>query len=140
MKIKFRFPDMFFGMLLAVAIFAMGAAVFSSRHQPADSKPQQQTTQVETAHKPKPFTLDWLTHDGVVFFTFVLSGIAGIQAVLFIWQLRLIKIGTKDAAAAANAANTSAEAAQVQARIMERTFRALNVLTSISSAYTDFRQ
>jgi hypothetical protein len=35
-KLKFRFPEVFLGILLAVAIFAIGAA-FSSQHAPKEN-------------------------------------------------------------------------------------------------------
>ncbi len=36
-KLKFRFPDIVLGMLLAVAIFAIGAAISSQYHQHSNS-------------------------------------------------------------------------------------------------------
>src|SRR5215470_8598375 len=39
----------------------------------------------------EPFTWEWLTRDGAVFFTAILAAIAFVQAFLFVWQLKLIR-------------------------------------------------
>lgn len=101
---RFRIPELFLGALLAVAIFALGMAFQSSRDQPAKNPANTGTPRVEDPYKPEPFSLDWVTNDGAVFFTAVLTFIAAVQAGLFWWQLRIMKrslIGTENAAEAA---------------------------------------
>ena len=110
MLIKFRIPDVFFGAMVAVAIFAMGMIFGSSSHQPTNQPSQATTQQVQTSHNPTPFTWDWFTHDGVVFFTAALCFIAGVQAFLFVWQLRSIQRTIKPAEDAAKAAAMQSEA------------------------------
>lgn len=110
-KVKTKFPEIVLGILLTVAVFGMGMLYDSSRHQPTDAQPKQEAHQVKAPDQPEPFTMIWLTHDGAVFFTFVLSFIAAAQAGLFLWQLRYMKVGIKDASIAAKAADLSARAA-----------------------------
>jgi hypothetical protein len=107
---KFRFPDVFLGMLLAVAIFLMGAIFGSSRYEPnhaADAT----TPHVTATDDPEPFSIDWLTRDGTVFFTFVLGIIAAIQAALFVWQLRYMRKSMVDTGLLAAATERSTRAA-----------------------------
>ena len=54
--------------------------------------------------------------DRLAWFTLMLFGIAVMQAGLFVWQLLLIKGGTKDTRATAEAARTQATAAERQLR------------------------
>jgi hypothetical protein len=109
-KARFRISDVFFGMLLTVAIFAVGVIVGSSGHQPTNEPAAATAQQIQTSHKPHPFRWNWLTHDGTVFFTATLTFIAGIQAALFIWQLLSIQRTIKPAEDAARAAVTQSEA------------------------------
>jgi hypothetical protein len=123
-KLRFRFPEVFFGALLVIAIFAMGWILGASRHQPANSPTNSAAQQIQPSHKPEPFTLDWLTHDGAVFFTAVLCSIAGVQAALFIWQLVYMNKGLRDARMAATAAGAAAGAAQQSANHLRAAERA----------------
>jgi hypothetical protein len=104
-KARFRFSELLLGILLSVAIFAIGMTFGSSRHQQTDKS----TVQIQTKQKPEPFTSDWLTEDGTVFFTALLVFVASIQAGLFVWQLILIQRSLKPAERAADAARASAE-------------------------------
>jgi hypothetical protein len=52
--------------------------------------------------------------------TAVLALVAAVQAVLFVWQLILLRRSVGDAATAANAANASAEAAKLEAYAAQR--------------------
>jgi len=106
-KIRIYFPEVILGILLAVAIFAVGALFGSSNYQPANQQSRTEATQTHQPNKPDPFTWNWFTHDGVVFFTAVLGFVAFVQAGLFIWQLILIKRGMKPAEAAAKATQES---------------------------------
>jgi hypothetical protein len=107
---KFQVPEIFVGVLLAIAVFAMGVTFESSRHRSSNQAVDKTAANIQKAHKPEPFTMDWLTEDGTVFFTAALVFVAGIQAGLFVWQLRYMRQGIQDAATAANAAATSADA------------------------------
>jgi hypothetical protein len=98
-KLKFYFPEVLLGVLLAVMIFVMGMVFQSSRYQPANAQTGAAAQQAQTAHKPEPFTIDWLTHDGVVFFTAVLCFIVFVQAGLFVWQLIVMQKILKEAEA-----------------------------------------
>lgn len=108
---RFRVPELFLGAFLAVAIFGMGMLFASSFYHPPNQTADKATTSVQKSHKPEPFTVDWLTEDGTVFFTAVLVFVAGIQAALFVWQLIYMGQGMRDAAIAANAAAISADTA-----------------------------
>jgi hypothetical protein len=55
---------------------------------------------------------DWLMNEAVGFFTFLLVVVAGLQLVLFFWQLSLIHQSLDDTKIAAEAAKTSADAAK----------------------------
>jgi hypothetical protein len=120
MKLKFYIPEILLGILLTLAIFGMGMLFqSSSSHQPPSNPPNSTAEQIQNAHKPDPFSWDWLTHDGVVFFTCVLAFVAGVQAVLFLWQLVLINKSLADAKVAANASAEAAKAATKQAKFAE---------------------
>jgi len=119
-KARFRFPEVVLGFLLAIAIFAMGVTFQSAPHQPSDHSADQRSAKVQDTHNPEPFTLDWLTADGTVFFTAVLAFIAGIQAGLFIWQLTLIRKTLGPAEKAAAAAQSAADVAKDGLTKLER--------------------
>jgi hypothetical protein len=114
--VRLRIPEIVLGVLLAIAVFGMGMLFGSSDYQPTHETTNQSTDQIARGHKPEPFTIDWLTHDGTVFFTFVLAMIAGAQAALFLWQLRYMKRGMLDAKTAADAAKVSADATALSTR------------------------
>jgi hypothetical protein len=119
-NLKAKVPEIVIGVLLTVAVFAIGMAFESERHltnQPANAK--------QIQHPPDyvAFSWDWLTHDGSVFFTCVLAFIAAIQAYLFVRQLRIMHDGIKGARTAADATTAAAKAATRQAEIAERSFR-----------------
>jgi hypothetical protein len=117
-KARFRFSELLLGILLSVAIFAIGMTFGSSRHQETDKPTDKAAAQIQTKHKPEPFTSDWLTEDGTVFFTAALVFVAGIQALLFVWQLVLIQRSLKPAERAADAARAAAE----HVKAVERAF------------------
>src|SRR4051812_7499080 len=101
-------PEIFLGALLAVAVFGMGMTYQSSRHQPAQTQANQHAAQQAAQHHPDGTLWGWLTHDATGFFTLLLFVAVGIQAGLFIWQLKLIARGAEDAKTAADAAQVSA--------------------------------
>jgi hypothetical protein len=105
-----RFPDIFLGALLAVAIFAIGMAV-GFNYQPSNAESggdsKNQTSQV----KSESFG-QWLSRDATGFFTPWLVIIGGVQLGFFLWQLVLIRESLDDAKIAADAAKESADAAK----------------------------
>jgi hypothetical protein len=121
-RIQARIPEIFLGMLLAVAIFAMGMVFGSSSQQLADQASHITSQQVQAPRNPEPFTWDWFTHDGAAFFTAVLCIVAAIQAFLFVWQLILIKETLKPAEKAAKAAQEAAIIAQRSLTELERPY------------------
>jgi hypothetical protein len=58
-KTKFRFPEIIFGMLLAVAIFAMGMVFESSRSPQSDAQQTANNPSASIVHAPDKIT-DWL--------------------------------------------------------------------------------
>jgi hypothetical protein len=104
-KRRLRFPELLLGILLSVAIFAMGM-MFGSSQQQAD---RPNTHSAEASNKPNPFTIGWVVDDGTVFFTAILALVAIAQGTLFYWQLTLIKGSLKPAEDAAKAAKLSAD-------------------------------
>jgi hypothetical protein len=103
---QFRFPEVLLGFLLAVAMFGVGMALQSSL-QPTS------TVLARADHKPGPFSWDSVMGDATAFFTGALVIVAIAQAVLFIWQLSLVKRSLGPAEEAANAAKLNAEAVMV---------------------------
>src|ERR1700733_768992 len=94
-KLLFRFPEVLLGVLLAVALFAMGMLFSSQYSGNAAQKITQQeaTSSSNSAHNPDDELVGstWLTKDAAGFFTFALVIIGGLQAILFLAQLRLIR-------------------------------------------------
>jgi hypothetical protein len=75
-KLKFQFPEIVLGMLLAVAIFALGAVVFSSGSQP-DNRPPNENAQNRPQEPATPVTY-WrvfgIALTPIDVFTFLLFG------------------------------------------------------------------
>jgi hypothetical protein len=112
-RLRANLPEIFFGALLACAIFGMGMLFgSSSRHPPTQSPAYHQAEQQAAQHQPDGSIWGWLTHDATGFFTLLLFVAVGIQAALFVWQLKLIARGADDAKAAAEAAKASTDIAQ----------------------------
>jgi hypothetical protein len=126
LKLKIRAPEFVLGVLLTVALIALGMMYESSRrpsvNQPTHQQSSTASEQIAKSHEPEPFSINWLTRDGVVFFTFVLSMVAGIQAALFLWQLRYMREGMEDARVAAGAARQSADTARDAFAKLERPY------------------
>jgi hypothetical protein len=117
---KFRVPELFLGVLLAVAIFAIGM-VFSSQHfRQSTQAAAPEKAEAQAKAEQKGFWVGVAT-DPVAAFTLglVLVGLA--QAGLFYVQLRLIRISLDDAKIAADAAADAANAAARQAHVAEET-------------------
>jgi hypothetical protein len=105
-KLRFRFPDVLFGVLLAVAIFAMGAVFWSS---PNSSTPTQTQTDTKSGERnPGKQEIAWW-QDPVAVFTLGLVFIGLVQAGIFYGQMRLIRRSLAPAEQAARAAQAAAE-------------------------------
>jgi hypothetical protein len=133
-KTRFCIPEIFFGMLLAVALFLMGAMFWSSQYSgPSTQAPSaSHRADEETQDQQHKGLWDWLTHDAAGFFTVCLAVVGGGQLVLFYVQLKLIRESLVDAqkaadasAKGANAAEGAAQAAGRQAKIAEESFSKL---------------
>jgi hypothetical protein len=68
---------------------------------------------------------DWLMHEAVGFFTFLLCLVGGLQLVLFLWQLWLIRKSLDDTKIAAEAAKQSADTAKIQAETARDTLQVM---------------
>jgi hypothetical protein len=101
---KFRLPEIILGCLLTVAIFAMGMMFASSGR---------------TVEAIGP---NWLTKDASGFFAGLQAIVAAIQAVLFVYQLRLIRDSLDDAKAASTAATRQAHVAEETLNKIERPY------------------
>lgn len=110
-SLKSRFPDVVIDFLFAVAVFAFGFTVGNSVYHPSYEQTEAKPGTADQRHKPEPFTLDWITEDGTVFFTAALAFIAIAQAGLFVWQLVYMRRGMRDSTLAAKAADLSARSA-----------------------------
>jgi hypothetical protein len=108
-NLRFRFPEIFFGALLAVAIFVLGA-VWSSRYEPSQQITDAKSDDSKQSESYWGAVRDWMTHDATGFFTFALVGVGAIQIAVFVRQLRLIRRSLKPAEKAAKAARDNAEA------------------------------
>jgi hypothetical protein len=106
-KLRFRFPEVLFGVLLAVAIFATGALFWSSPNYTAPTQTQIDTKSGERGPASKQEIAWW--QDPVAVFTLGLVFIGLIQAGIFYGQMRLIGKSLKPAEQAAKAAQAAAE-------------------------------
>src|SRR3954471_10183234 len=104
---KFRVPELFLGVLLAVAVFTMGM-MFSRAQQPVfligQSEQSVKLSQPAGEFNRSGSLTDWFTKDASGFFTFVLAIVGASQAVLFLFQLDLFRKSLAPAEAAAKAA------------------------------------
>jgi hypothetical protein len=122
MLIKFRFPDVFFGALLATALFAMGF-VYGSLRNPSQPNKASQIANASTQHADA-FTWRWFTHDAAGAFTVLLFGAAVAQIFLFYFQLRLIRKSLVPAEQAAKAALDSAATTKLSVQAIRDAERA----------------
>jgi hypothetical protein len=106
-KLRFRFPEVFFGGLLAVAIFAMGALFWSSPNSSGPTQPQTDAKSGERGPGNKQEIAWW--QDPVAVFTLGLVFIGLVQAGIFYGQMRLIRKSLAPAEQAAKAAQAAAE-------------------------------
>jgi hypothetical protein len=80
------------------------AMVLLSAHQPPQTKVAKERSSADQGHEKHRFFGDWITHDAAGFFTFLLVIVGAGQAGLFVWQLRYMHQGVRDAEIAAKAA------------------------------------
>jgi hypothetical protein len=117
-KTRFCIPEIFFGMLLAVALFLMGAMFWSSQYpgQSTQAPSASHRADEETQGQQHEGLWNWLTHDAAGFFTTWLVIVGGGQLVLFYIQLKLIRESLTDA-------EQLAETAKLQAQIADATLK-----------------
>jgi hypothetical protein len=107
-KLRFRIPEILFGVLLAVALFALGAAFWSSPNSSMPTQAQTGTKSGESSPGNKHEIAWW--QDPVAVFTLGLVFIGLLQACIFYGQMRLIRKSLAPAKEAAEAAKLNAEA------------------------------
>jgi hypothetical protein len=103
-----------FSVVALVAWAIIGLPLFNSFSW-ADDEPAQTPTNQHSTNKTKAEE-PWLTKDAAGFFTFLVFVVGGIQVMLFLWQLSLIRESLVDAKTAADAAKESADATAQIAR------------------------
>src|SRR6185437_6462532 len=101
---KRRVPEVVLGCLLTVAVFAIGTMFVSSGRA------------VEAGASR------WFTKDASGFFTGLLFVVAAVQAALFIYQLRLIRVSLDDAKVVSSAATRQARVAEDTLNKIERPY------------------
>jgi hypothetical protein len=113
-KARFRFSEVFFGMLLAVAIFALGAAFWSLNQSQGNQQnatiSEQETNKTSEANSKKTQSL-WVPTDSVGLYTLVLSVFTGVLAGVSIFQGIMLLRADKTTRIAADAALLNAKAA-----------------------------
>jgi hypothetical protein len=105
---KFRIPELLLGCLLTVAVFAIGMLFASSGHAPQSAGEAIGST--------------WLTKDAAGFFGGLQFLVLGIQAVLFFYQLHLIRESLDDAKVVSLAATRQAGVAEDTLNKIERPY------------------
>jgi hypothetical protein len=106
---RFRTPELLLGALLTLAIFALGM-LFHAQIASSATKDSDLTGWV------------WLTKDASGFFAMCAVFVAGLQAILFVVQLRYMGRTLQDTAKAAATAQTSAETAEKTFLLSARTW------------------
>ena len=111
-KVKFRFSELFFGMLLAGAIFALGAAFWSSRQSPSSEHPsqgEQKADDKNDTNNRKTQSL-WVPVDSIGLYTLLLTAFTSILASASIFQGFMLLRADKTTRIAADAALLNAQA------------------------------
>jgi hypothetical protein len=126
-------------MLLAVAIFAMGTAFWSSQRPTAQPVETEKTDKSANQQKQQE---GWLERaaDPLVVITFLLVVVGAGQVGLFWRQLKVISVSLIDAKKAADAAKEAADAAKISADHVPRIERAYVFLNPVSgSEFKEFK-
>jgi len=115
-KVRFQFPEIVFGMLLAVAVFALGMTFessVSSVNQPSAEHGDQSNKQPknESAENSKKTQSLWTPTDSVGLYTLVLAFFTGVLACVSIFQGVMLVRADKTSRITANATNLNAQAA-----------------------------
>jgi len=118
-----RFPDIFLGALLAVAIFAIGF-VFGSLPHSGSSAQNESAAKTGNTSNTHIEQKNWW-NDPVANFTLGLVFVGLFQVGLFYVQLRFIRESLDDAKIAADAAKQSADAAKLQAETARDTLKTM---------------
>jgi hypothetical protein len=135
-RLQFRFPEVFLGSLLAIAIFAMGAAFWSS--QGPASNPHGQEKAANTSNQQHQQEGWWHRFfDPTALFTLCLVIVGGAQLGVFYRQLRLIRESLEPAKAAAEAAKDSANQTKASVDAFRNTERPWLFISDISPAIKD---
>jgi hypothetical protein len=114
-KLRFHLPDILLGILLATALFALGATFWSSKYPP--SQPDSSTKTSDSRNQQKQQDGWWeRARDPIAVFTFCLVAVGAIQIGFFYRQLDLIRKSLAPAEKAANAAQDAANAANANAQ------------------------
>lgn len=124
MRAKLRIPDLFLGLLLAVAIFAIGAT-FSSSHQSGVNqlaiRVDNRAKKENSPNNPEAQSL-WMPTDSVGLYTLVLSIFTGVLALVSIFQGVMLLRADKVSRSNAEAAKKSAEIAEQSLVATQRAF------------------
>jgi hypothetical protein len=111
-KAKFHFSELLFGMLLAVAIFALGAAFWSSHQSPSSehtSQGEQKADDKNDTNQRKTQSL-WVPVDSIGLYTLLLTAFTSVLAGASIFQGFMLLRADKTTRIAANAALRQANA------------------------------
>ena len=101
---KFRLPELLLGCLLTIGVFATGMLFASS------------------GRAVEEIGSSWLTKDASGFFAGLQFVVATVQAVLFIYQLRLIRVSLDDATVVSSATTRQARVAEDTLNKIERPY------------------
>jgi hypothetical protein len=138
---RFRTHELFLGVFLTVAVFALGFVAASSQESPnsdqqiAAAKATNQSQQAKTPDS-ELIGSTWLTKDAAGFFTFWLVVVGAGQVVLFYVQLGLIRTAADEAEKAGTAAERAADATTASVNLArstaEKQLRAYVLVTNIT--------
>jgi hypothetical protein len=115
--LKARWPAVFLAVLVLSSLYGMTISWERHANDFRTEKPKRNSI-VDNVEIP---SWSWLSHDAAGFFTFWLVIVGGFQALLFYYQLRLIRKSLLDTREAAEAAKDSALAASNSVALAERT-------------------
>jgi hypothetical protein len=110
--------------LAACLAFGFGFAVWTSNdpQRPTGAQSNQYPQNITARTDQDKTDRDWLTRDATGLFTALLFVVAGIQAILFLVQLKLIRESLDPAKAAANAAYRAIDEAEKRDKILQRAY------------------
>ncbi|MGB7102148.1 MAG: hypothetical protein WBD95_25725 [Xanthobacteraceae bacterium] len=127
-KLRFHFPEIVLGILLAVALFAMGA-IFQSSHQPPSAEQAAESNKKEAAKNNadrKEAQPLWIPADSVGLYTAILTAFTGILAGVSIFQGIMLLRADKTTQLSADAAKLAATVA-VRAQLPVLTLKQFDI-------------